>query len=129
LLTPTILIAVAVIRVRQLIRTPASTVTHAASPSQQLYTCSGKSIRVGADCRYQFRLVRKPGTYRCYILRTPSYGNRPHDCHVAHYLMDSTGKYICFTADIPHLEQAKTLCQQWSDMTQRYIETGKTFEQ
>ena len=77
-----------------------------------------------------FRIRQIPGAgYRCYILHTPSYRGRPRSCNIAHYLTDANGQYICYTAKLFQLEQAKTLCQRWSDMTQRYIETGKRFEE
>lgn len=99
-----------------------------AEPKLTTYTVYAETSSPGADNRYVFTLKKLSSGYRCYIDRTPSYRNRSTSLHVTHRLSDERGKYICFTADLPHIAQARTLCKQWSDLTQRYIETGRTFE-
>ena len=96
-------------------------------PAKSTYTVYAKTSCPGSDNRYVFTLKKLPSGYRCYIKRTPSYRNRSTSLHATHRLSDSRGKYICFTADLPYIAQARTLCRQWSDLTQRYIETGRTF--
>lgn len=98
------------------------------SGSDDTYAVYAETGYNNADNRYEFTLKRLPSGYRCYIDRTPSYGGRSVSMHIAHYLTDSRGKYICYTKDLSHIEQARTLCNQWSNLTQRYIETGRTFE-
>lgn len=93
------------------------------------YTVCAESGYADSDNRYEFTLRRHGSGYRCYIDRTPSYRGRSTDAGVIHRLSDNRGYYICYTANLPYLEQAKTLCRNWSNMTQRYIETGKTFEE
>lgn len=94
---------------------------------QTNYTCRGRSGEKGADNLYRFRLKKIRGKYRCYILRTPSYRGRPTGATDIHYYTEGRRRYICFTGDIRYLAQAKTLCRSWSDMSQRYIETGKAY--
>lgn len=97
-------------------------------PKLTTYTVYAETNSPGSDNRYVFTLKKLSSGYRCYIDRTPSYRNRSTSLHVTHRLSDERGKYICFTADLPYIAQARTLCKQWSDLTQRYIETGRTFE-
>ena len=96
-------------------------------PRVTTYTVYAETGCNGADNRYVFTLKRLPSGYRCYIDRTPSYRGRSTDMHATHHLIDSRGKYICYTANLPYIAQAKNLCKQWSNLTQRYIETGRTF--
>lgn len=97
-------------------------------PGLSTYTVYAETSSPGSDNRYVFTLKKLSSGYRCYIDRTPSYRNRSTSLHVTHRLSDKRGKYICYTADLPYIAQARTLCKQWSDLTQRYIETGRTFE-
>lgn len=92
------------------------------------YTVYAETTSPGSDNRYVFTLKKLSSGYRCYIDRTPSYRNRSTSFHMTHRLSDNRGEYICFTADLPYIAQARTLCKTWSDLTQRYIETGQTFE-
>ena len=101
---------------------------NADEPLVTTYTVYAETGYNGADNRYVFTLKKLPSGYRCYIDRTPSYRGRSADMHTTHHLVDSRGKYICYTAKIPYIAQARTLCRQWSNLTQRYIETGRTFE-
>lgn len=97
-------------------------------PFVTTYTVYARTGYNGADNRYVFTIKKLPSGYRCYIDRTPSYRGRSTDMNTIHYKVDNRGKYICFTKNITYLAQAKTLCDQWSNLTQRYIETGRTFE-
>lgn len=104
--------------------------TTAEATSQALtYTVNAESGYHNSDNRYSFTLKRLSGGWRCYIDHTPSYRGRSTDPTVIHRLHDSRGPYICYTANLPELEQAKTLCRTWSNLTQRYIETGKGFNE
>ena len=91
------------------------------------YNCIGHSRKGSSDCYYKFRIKRRGDGYRCYIVRTPSFRGRSTAAHTIHYLTDSAGKYICFTAKIKKLQQAQTLCRTWADQAQKYIETGRPF--
>ena len=91
------------------------------------YACIGQSPTGSSDCYYIFRIKRRLDGYRCYIVRTPSFRGRSTSAHTIHYLTDSAGKYICFTAKINKLQQAQTLCRTWADQAQKYIETGRPF--
>ena len=107
---------------------PATRPSTSTAPAGVTYTVYAETGYEGTDNRYVFTLKQLSTGYRCYINRTPSYRNRSTTMGDTHYLTDSCGKYICYTAKISHLEQAKTLCHQWSNLTQRYIETGRKFE-
>ena len=110
-------------------RAAQQTTNPASAPQRLNYTVYAESGYNKSDNRYAFTLERLPQGYRCYIDRSPSYRGRRTDPSIIHQLQDSQGPYICYTADLPELEQAKALCQEWSNLTQRYIETGKQFNE
>lgn len=129
---PWLIVLTAVIRILVLCRQTPCT-AHSAGPEEApapqeiRYTVYADTGYENADNRYRFTLTRLPQGYRCYIDRTPSYRSRSMDPNVIHRLRDGDRYYICYTAPLPELEQAKTLCRDWSNLTQRYIETGKRF--
>jgi hypothetical protein len=65
--------------------------------------------------------------WRVYILRQPGYGGRVEDAHTTHRLTDGNRRYICWSASIPTLEQAKRVAAMWADATEKYICEGARF--
>lgn len=128
ILTGIVALGIAVSAVGKALNLRGGSSTTSTAGSADTFTVYAETGYNNADNRYVFTLKRLPSGYRCYIDRTPSYRGRSVSMHIAHYLTDSRGKYICYTKDLAHIEQARTLCRQWSNLTQRYIETGRTFE-
>jgi len=77
---------------------------------------------------YRFSYEQQPdGTWLAYIISQPGYGSRDDGAHSTHRLSDGSRKYVCWSAPIPSLEQAKQVSALWADATQEYIRTGKRF--
>lgn len=79
------------------------------------------------DHKYKFLVKWVDDGYRCYIEKTPSFVGRDTSHYMPHYWEENgTGRhYICWTGKIQYSEQAKTLCRNWADATQQFIDTGK----
>ncbi len=77
---------------------------------------------------YSFSLERQSGgTWRVYIETQPDYKGRESDAHTTHRLSDGGRKYICWTAPLQSLDQAKQVAAAWADATQKYIRSGSRF--
>jgi len=77
---------------------------------------------------YSFSYERQSdGTWRAYIVSQPGYGGRDEGAHPTHRLSSGSRKYVCWSAPIPSLEQAKRVSALWADATQEYIRSGKRF--
>ena len=79
-----------------------------------------------ADYRFSYER-QSDGTWRAYIVSQPGYGSRDEGAHPTHRLSDGSRKYVCWSAPIPSLEQAKQVSALWADATQEYIRSGKRF--
>jgi len=90
------------------------------------YSCDAKTKYGSKDHTYRFFVKRVDGSYRCYIEGTPSFRGRDTSHYMPHYWVEQGTErhYICWTGKIKHPEQAKTLCRNWSDATQQFIDTG-----
>lgn len=83
-------------------------------------------VREREDNYYRFRIVRLVGGYRCYIMRSPSYGKRCTDSVRTHrFGLDQIGPpYVCWSVSIATVRDAEAVCKIWADYTQKYIRTG-----
>lgn len=90
------------------------------------YTYSAKTRYGSLDHNFNFFVKRVKGGYLCYIERTPSFRGRDTSNYMPHYWVEqgTNRHYICWTGTIKYPEQAKTLCRNWSDATQQFIDTG-----
>lgn len=96
-------------------------------PLSFVFNYSASTQISNKDHTYKFNVVKLDSGYRCYIEQTPSFRGRSTKNYMPHYWVEnSTGKhYICWTGKITYAEQAKTLCRNWADATQKFIDTGK----
>lgn len=95
-------------------------------PKEFIFDYSAKTKYASQDHTYKFRVKKVDSDYRCYIERTPSFRGRTTDNYLPHYWIENaTGNhYVCWTGTIKYPEQAKTLCRNWADATQIFIDTG-----
>lgn len=95
-------------------------------PKIFIYDYAANTIYCSKDHNYSFLIQYEDGGYKCYIENVPSFRGRDTSQYTAHYWTEkNTGRnYICWTSKIKHPEQAKTLCRNWSDATQQFIDTG-----
>ncbi|MCH5314748.1 MAG: hypothetical protein J1E81_02450 [Eubacterium sp.] len=95
-------------------------------PSEFNYNYYAVTNAAALDHQYKFFVKKVGNGYRCYIRRTPSYRGRDTSNYLPHYWVENkTDKhYICWTGEIKYPEQAKTLCRNWADATQKFIDTG-----
>ncbi len=95
-------------------------------PRKFHYEYSAKTTTPGLDHNYKFSLEKINTGYRCYIERYPSFRGRDTSGYQYHILTETISKrsYVCWTGRVEYLEQAKTLCRNWADATQKFIDTG-----
>lgn len=79
------------------------------------------------DKEYRFNYKRVNGSWRAYILRMPSLGNRASDGHSTHRLWDGTKPYVCWDRPVNSLNDIQTISRVWADNIQEYIATGRRF--
>lgn len=80
---------------------------------------------------FKFRFVDLGGKFEIDIDSQPSYGVRNDDSHATHRLSSARGgKKICITVgkEPKTLESAKNICVEWAELTQTYINTGKSID-
>lgn len=96
-------------------------------PADFTFNYSASTKYSTQDHSYKFHIKRIGNEYRCYIERTPSFRGRSTANYMPHYWVENgTGKhYVCWTGKIKYSEQAKTLCRNWANATQTFIDTGK----
>lgn len=96
-------------------------------PDSFIFNYAAKTKFESKDHFYKFNVQKYDFGYRCYIEQTPSFRGRSTVNYMPHYWVEnSTGKhYICWTGKIMYSKQAKTLCRNWADATQTFIDTGK----
>lgn len=96
-------------------------------PEGFVYNYSAKTNLITQDHSYQFAVKKKSDGYRCYIEKVPAFRGRDTSNYMPHYLVEKiTGRYyICWTGKMRYSEQAKTLCRNWADATQKFIDTGE----
>ena len=79
---------------------------------------------------YGFSLERQSdASWRAYIDSAPGYGLRSSDQHSTHRLRDGNRWYVCWTGRFQTETDARNVAALWADRTQRYIRTGKRFEE
>lgn len=78
---------------------------------------------------FEFSVEKTGGDLRIYIVRQPDYNGRARDCHTTHRLSDGRRKYICWAGRLRAWGDAEDVASLWSERTQRYIRTGKRFEE
>lgn len=95
-------------------------------PASFTFIYSAKTKLPYKEHSYRFNIKKVGNEYRCYIAYTPDYRGRFISDYTPHIYHDAEkGKiFICWTGKIIYPEQAKTLCRNWADATQTYIDTG-----
>lgn len=87
----------------------------------------------GSGFDYCFDLVELSGDaeradWRAYILTSRDYGTRSQRLIDTHRLSDHRGHYICWDQRVPTKEAMKTICALWSEATERYVSTNRSFD-
>ena len=84
--------------------------------------------RGGKEREYRFNYKKVNGSWRAYILRMPSLGNRDARSIPTHRLWDdSNNAYICWDKTVNSLKDMQNISRVWADCIQEYIATGKRF--
>lgn len=82
----------------------------------------------GKDREYRFNYKKVNGSWRAYILRMPSLGNRDARSIPTHRLWDDNNNaYICWDKTVNSLKDMQNISRVWADCIQEYIATGKRF--
>lgn len=94
---------------------------------------AGRALRVSGPSalggRYQFSVEPAGGAWRAYILEQPPYRGRADDAHTTHRLSDGGRHYVCWSQSLATAEAAASVARIWAQRTDRYIATGKSFEE
>jgi len=95
-------------------------------PCKYTYEYSATTVCPSLDHKYLFSLEKCSDGYRCYIERIPSFRGRSTSNYQYHTYVESSSKrhYVCWTGKVKYFEQAKTLCRNWANATQQFIDTG-----
>ena len=95
-------------------------------PDRFSYEYNAKTLFIALDHKYLFTVEKLDREYRCYIERSPDFRGRSKANYQDHCWRErsSNRRYICWTGKIKYAEQAKTLCRNWADATQQFIDTG-----
>lgn len=79
------------------------------------------------DKEFQFNFIKKPDSWRAYILRMPGLRGRSESGHLTHRLWDGDRPYVCWDSPVDRLEDMQTVSRVWADSIIRYIQTGQEF--
>ncbi len=63
----------------------------------------------GKDREYRFNYKKVNGSWRAYILRMPSLGNRSTDGHATHRLWDRSKPYVCWDSSVNFLSDMQAI--------------------
>ena len=89
-------------------------------------------IEFSNGAKYGFRFVPISGGYEIDIISHPGYNGKPSGLHATHRLSSARGGYrICFDpaggGRIASIKDCYKVAKRWSQYTERYRKTGKTF--
>ena len=95
-------------------------------PCKYLYSYEAETVDDTLDHYYLFSVEKVKNGYLCYIERIPSFRGRSTSRYMYHIIKEKHTKryYICWTGEIRYHEQAETLCRNWANATQQFIDTG-----
>lgn len=79
------------------------------------------------DKEYRFNYKKVSGSWRAYIIKMPSLGNRDSSGAVTHRLYDNGNPYVCWDSPVATLRDMQAISKVWADSIQEYIATGKRF--
>lgn len=79
------------------------------------------------DKEYRFNYKYVSGSWRAYILRMPSLGNRDSSGAATHRHFDNGHPYICWDSPVTTLKGMQDISRVWADSIQEYIATGQRF--
>ncbi len=85
---------------------------------------------LGTKELYQFeiRQVRR-NDWRAYVLQHPPLDGRSGNGTKIHLYVDKRGKYVCVVQQIRSEEKMLAVAKLWAQKFQRYVETGKDFNE
>lgn len=76
---------------------------------------------------YRFYYARVDGSWRAYILETPSLRGRPNTPSLAHFHTDGVGAYVCWDRKITDLDAMRVVARTWARSIEEYIVRGAKF--
>lgn len=95
-------------------------------PNNYTYTTKNQKMTL----RFSIKYIPGARSWRCYIVSPLDYRGRDYSSASAHWLSDgSPFAYICWSERIRTKDDAKAICDLWSEATERYIRRGGTFGQ
>lgn len=81
----------------------------------------------GKGGEFRFKIVRKHGEFRAYILTRPPLGMRSGNLSNVHMLKDGSMYYVCVVDKIFSCEKMEAVAKLWAKRYMRYIATGMDY--
>lgn len=91
------------------------------------YCFYAKDDTSGHSGWFEFKIVRKTGAYRAYVLVCPSLNGRDSRLSKVHMLRDGNQYYVCVIGRVSTAEKMKAIARLWAKRYLRYVETGKDY--
>lgn len=85
--------------------------------------------RTGRRGKFKFRISRRGGEYRAYIIDRPALDGRDGNAHKVHVLTDNGKPYVCVVNSIESRKKMVAVAKLWARKYLRYVETGMLFEE
>ena len=101
-------------------------------PQYEYVRYTAKDEETASQGQYTFLVMsQKDGTWRAYVLEHPELNGRSGIGTKVHLYRDGNSNqvYVCVVQDIFSKEQMIAVAKLWARKFQRYIATGKSFEE
>lgn len=77
---------------------------------------------------FKFKIIRKNGAYRAYVMERPSLNGRDSSLSKVHMLRDGKHYYVCVVGDVYSKDRMKGIARFWAKRYVRYVETGIDYD-
>ncbi len=78
---------------------------------------------------FTFKIVRKKGSYRAYVIKMPPLNGRDSSLMKVHMLSDGKHYYVCVIGDVLTKDRMKGIARFWAKRYLRYVETGMDYNE
>ena len=93
------------------------------------YCIRAKDDTSGHSGWFVFKICRKAGGYRAYVLESPSLNGRDSSLSKGHMLRDGNRYYVCVLGSVLTIDKMKAIARLWAKRYLRYVATGKDYNE
>lgn len=76
---------------------------------------------------FKFKIIRKKGTFRAYVMEMPSLNGRDSSLSKVHMLRDGKRYYVCVVGEVYSKDRMKGIARFWAKRYMRYVATGMDY--